>query len=105
MLHLGPHVISNEERNLILGGRRHVCTCLSGLVSWHLRHVGPDNPLCNTYPDIFRLRLFRRTFGGVTSIDMRITSELQEAIEAVAKAFGWTLDKDNIQRNAYGKRF
>lgn len=61
--------------------------------------------LCVTRTQTFSVyRLFRKTFGGVASIGMRPTSELQEAIEAVAKVFGWTLDKDNIQRNAYGKR-
>jgi ribosomal protein S18 acetylase RimI-like enzyme len=61
--------------------------------------------LCVTRTQTFSVyRLFRKTFGGVASIGVRPSPELQQAIDAVAKAFGWSLDNENIQRNAYPKR-
>lgn len=49
-------------------------------------------------------RGFRKRFAGVAQIGALPEPELQATIDAVADAFGWTLDKDNIQREVYSQR-
>jgi hypothetical protein len=45
--------------------------------------------------------IFKKWFAGVTDVGSRPEPELQAAIDGAAKVFGWTLDKANIQREAY----
>ncbi|MEW6667366.1 MAG: hypothetical protein AB1512_19350 [Thermodesulfobacteriota bacterium] len=47
---------------------------------------------------------FRKGFSGAAKVGEHPGSDLQEAIDAVADAFGWILDKDNIQRDVYSRR-
>lgn len=49
-------------------------------------------------------RGFRKRFACATQVAERPEFELQVAIDAVANAFDWTLDKDNIQREVYSQR-